>query len=159
MKQKAIICDIDGTIADPTHRLHHMQVRPKRYNEFHGSADRDLPIQITIDIVRRLWVDGEYDVLFVTGRPEKIRQVTLNWLTEHTPFKTLPSLPEGVDGWMLFMRETDDKRKDEVVKREIYEKHIEPHYDVKLVLEDRRSVYKMWRDLGLLTFAVAEGDF
>lgn len=159
MKQKAIIVDIDGTIADLTHRLHHMQVRPKRYEEFHGSAMGDKPIQITIDIITHLWEKDMYDVLFVTGRPEKIRQVTLDWLNEHTIYKSGPTLPEGGDGWRLFMRETDDKRQDPVVKREIYEQHIEPHYDVKLVFEDRRSVYKMWRELGLLTYAVAEGDF
>jgi hypothetical protein len=53
----------------------------------------------------------------------------------------------GYDG--LFMRAVGDGREDWIVKREIYHRDIEPFYDTRLVLDDRGSVVRMWRALGL----------
>jgi hypothetical protein len=57
------------------------------------------------------------------------------------------------------MREAGDSRKDSIVKQELYEKHIEPSYDVFVVLDDRNQVVDMWRSLGLVCLQVAPGDF
>jgi hypothetical protein len=57
------------------------------------------------------------------------------------------------------MRRAGDRRKDWVVKSELYREHIEPRYDVLLVLDDRDQVVRAWRGLGLTVFQVAEGDF
>jgi len=57
------------------------------------------------------------------------------------------------------MRSQGDTRPDEIVKREIYEEHIKPLYNVDFVLDDRNKVVKMWRSLGLKVLQVAEGNF
>jgi hypothetical protein len=57
------------------------------------------------------------------------------------------------------MRPTGDRRKDWVVKSELYRDHNEPRYEVLLVLDDRDQVVRAWRELGLTVFQVAEGDF
>ena len=59
----------------------------------------------------------------------------------------------------LFMRADGDYRADSIVKEEIYHDKIEPVYNVLLVLDDRDSVVKMWRSLGLTCLQVAEGNF
>lgn len=59
----------------------------------------------------------------------------------------------------LLLRRTGDERADNIIKVEIYDAHIEPHFDVIGVVDDLRSVVKMWRSRGLVCFQVAEGDF
>lgn len=54
----------------------------------------------------------------------------------------------------LFMRQPLDGRKDFVVKEEIYHREIESRYGVLFVMDDRGSVVRMWRGLGLTVFQV-----
>jgi len=54
----------------------------------------------------------------------------------------------------LYMRATDDTRKDSIVKQEIYDKHIKDKYNVVFVFDDRPQVVQMWRDNGLFVFDV-----
>ena len=65
----------------------------------------------------------------------------------------------GVAGPLL-LRTDKDFRKDALIKREIYERHIADLYDVVMVFDDRDQVVAMWRDeLGLTCFQVAPGAF
>ena len=62
--------------------------------------------------------------------------------------------------YTLFARKSGDFRKDAVVKEEIYRRHIEGKYCIKLVLDDRDQVVSCWRDtIGLTCFQVAPGAF
>ncbi len=56
----------------------------------------------------------------------------------------------------LVMRNPGDGRPDVVVKEEKYLAEIEPHWDVVLVLEDKRELVDLWRGLGLAAFQVAD---
>ena len=47
---------------------------------------------------------------------------------------------------------------DEILKKKMLDTFVDID-DVFLVVDDRNKVVKMWRDLGLTTFQVAEGDF
>jgi hypothetical protein len=57
------------------------------------------------------------------------------------------------------MRPSNDSRKDEVVKEELYRTHIEKRFNVRFVLDDRDRVVKLWRRLGLPCLQVADGGF
>ena len=60
----------------------------------------------------------------------------------------------------LFMRKTNDYRQDSVVKKELYERHIENKYYVEAWFDDRDQVVKMIREeLGLLCLQVYYGNF
>jgi hypothetical protein len=61
--------------------------------------------------------------------------------------------------YQLFMRKTDDFRKDAIIKEEIYQNEIEGKYNVLFILDDRNSVCDFWRSKGLVCFQVAPGDF
>ena len=56
------------------------------------------------------------------------------------------------------MRKENDHRPDNIVKREIYQNNIEGVYNVLFVLEDRKKVIDMYRDLGILTFQVYDEE-
>lgn len=141
-KKRAIICDIDGTVArfDPTIRTPYE----------HEKSDQDLPHQHVIDLLNIIRFGAtDVDILMVSGRYDKHREITYDWLQKHkVPFNR------------LFMRDDDDNRPDNIVKMEIYTNNIEKHYDILFVLDDRNRVVDMWRKvLKLPCFQVAEGDF
>ncbi|MCK9369791.1 hypothetical protein M0R04_07795 [Candidatus Dojkabacteria bacterium] len=57
------------------------------------------------------------------------------------------------------MRKAGDNRDDTIVKREIFENEIKDKHYIKYVLDDRRKVVAMRRDLGLTCLQVADGNF
>lgn len=136
-KEKAIIVDIDGTVSHKTDRDIY------DYQE----AINDTQDTAILEVVHALWVQG-YKVLFVTGRSDDCIEVTRAWLNTHCPYYS-----------KLFMRQTKDFRQDAVVKKEIYERYIEPLYDVLCVFDDRNQVVDMWREIGLKCLQVQPGDF
>ena len=133
---KAIICDIDGTLA-------HMKDRSPFDWSRVGEDEVDPNIKNLLDSLRE-----EYVIFLVSGRSEACRKETEKWLTEN-----------DISYDMLFMRPEYDGRKDSIVKRELFEKCIRPYYDIEFVLDDRNQVVDMWRSLGLKCLQVAEGDF
>src|SRR4051794_18001993 len=72
------VIDVDGVVADVRHRLHHLESRPKDWRAFLGKADRCPPLAAGVDRVRTLQADR--DVVYLTGRPERLRHVTEAWL-------------------------------------------------------------------------------
>jgi len=139
-----IIVDIDGTIADHSHRRHFIESMPKDWEGYFNAASGDLCIAENVALVKAL--SRQNDIVFVTGRPERIRESTAKWLRT---FLTTPYLT-------LFMRGDKDRRQDDVVKREILNKYI-PKDQVKLVIDDRPRVIRMWREQGLDVLDVGDG--
>lgn len=99
------VFDIDGVLADVTHRLHHLRARPQRWERFFTAAAAD---PLLAEGAERLWTaSGEHDVVLLTGRPERNRALTERWLAGHD----LPTRP-------LLMRPDWDLRPARLVKRE-----------------------------------------
>ena len=136
-RPEVVLVDIDGTVAIMNGRSPF---------EWHRVGE-DAPNDTVIEIVRALSKNGKR-IVFMSGRDGSCREETIKWLSRHV-----------VEGPELYMREADDSRKDSIVKQELYEKYIEPSYDVFVVLDDRNQVVDMWRSLGLICLQVAPGDF
>jgi predicted kinase len=135
-KPHAVICDIDGTLA-------HMGERSPY--DWH-KVKIDTADQVVIDMLRH------YDdrvIILLSGRDAICKPETVEWLTDNrVPFNH------------LFMRDAGDMRKDAVIKREIFDRHIRDNFYIDFVLDDRNQVVDMWRnDVGLKVLQVAEGDF
>jgi predicted secreted acid phosphatase len=148
MKPKAIIVNIDGTVADCEHRRQAAQLPNGKmcWPTFFKNIHEDKPITATCELVS--FLSKDYSILFVTGRSTDYQHITREWLQNHV-----------CGDFHLYERSHKDYREDVVVKREIYEKFIQNMFDVRFVLDDRNSVVKMWRELGLTCYHVAEGDF
>lgn len=76
-----IICDIDGTLADCTHRLHHIQKTPRDWDAFFAATADDKPIMPIVVTVSCL--NLSHRLIYCSGRPEKTRQATVDWLRRH----------------------------------------------------------------------------
>lgn len=148
MKPKAYIFDIDGTLADCSHRLHHITGSKKDYDAFYAACKDDESIT---DVCMIAWKLDSYHIIYLTGRPEKYRDMTTEWLVKNDlDFHCYPH---------LVMRANGDHRPDYVIKQEIYEREIKDKYDVIGVFEDRQQCVDMWRKLGLTCFQVANGNY
>jgi predicted kinase len=142
-----IVCDIDGTIANLQHRLHHVKDGQHRWDLFHEQVDQDLPYEDIIKLVQALYASG-YKVILVSGRSigHGCGLKTEDWLLEHhVPYD-----------W-LFMRADGDHRPDHQIKEEILQ-HL-PIGSIRYVLDDRDQVVAMWRKHGLRCLQVAPGGF
>ena len=152
-KPKAIIVDVDGTLADMR------GIRgPFDWDKIH----LDRPHQDVIDLVNDLArideepypgdlpqdVERKYKIIITTGRDGVCEEATKKWLEDN-----------GVIYDDFYIRPEGDFRKDNIIKSEIYMDHIRPKYDVAFVIDDRDQVVEMWRSLGLRVLQVAPGDF
>ena len=146
MKKKAIIVDLDGTLADITHRRKYVEGKRKDWKNFNKNIIKDDLNVWCAEIIRRMIPD--HHVLLVSGRTDDLQAETEEWLRKHeVPYTD------------LLMRKVKDHRDDTVVKRDIFEEKIKPFYDVQFVIDDRAKVVKMWREAGLVCLQCDWGDF
>ena len=144
------IFDIDGTLADVSHRLHYITGETKDWDAFFAACGDDKPIFEVITVARALESAGQA-IVYSTGRTEKVGGITVEWLQKFR----LPT-PHRV-----YMRKDGDHREDNEVKAELYDKIIArfPGAVMGGVFEDRQQVVDMYRARGLRVFQVAKGDF
>lgn len=84
---RCYLFDIDGTIADLSHRLHHIagefdgqgMIKPKDWPAFYAACSDDKPIQHVIDLMLTLH-DADQQIIFVSGRSDECRKETLRWM-------------------------------------------------------------------------------
>lgn len=146
---KIIVFDIDGTIADCTHRLHHVKKDNPDWKAFFAECVNDDPIESMCDM--SIVLSQYYDIVFCTGRSEECREQTEEWLFKH------------VNSNAVLMRKEGDYRPDHVVKKELLEDYLKlenlEKSSVITIYEDRQVVVDMWRDNGYHVCQVAKGDF
>ena len=159
-----IICDLDGTLCDITHRLIHVKPQTKKdWNAFFVGICDDKVNEPVLRVLEEMTLGncgcsyGERrEIIFCSGRPEYTRADTVEWL--HRVDEDLFNPDPELENYKLYMRKDGDYRPDDVVKEEILNEHI-PKDRVLFVLDDRQQVVDMWRRNGLTCFQVAEGDF
>lgn len=151
---KCVVMDIDGTLANAEHRIHLLPVNRREtgvapsqcWEEFFAEAGSDEVIE-EIKILNNLMF-GEYTVFACTGRAEKDRQMTVEWLEKHE-----------IQFDFLFMRADGDHRKDTEVKKEMLDRIRSLNFEPLFAVEDRKSVTQMWRENGVRCLQVCEGDY
>ena len=161
-----IIFDIDGTLADISHRLHHIKEEKEDVRGENGSWKGQIVVQrpdwqafnndMVHDTLNR-HIAAIYGSMcpphhsrgsiVVTGRPETHRKQTEKWLRDNLIFPDY-----------LFMRPAGDYRSDVDVKRDIVKNNISDA-KVLLVIDDRSKVVEMWRELGYHCLQCQKGDY
>lgn len=149
MTRKAYIFDIDGTLADLSHRLHFIQQDKPDWDAFFAAVEGDTVIEHIAGLARIIYGSKpEMVVLFVSGRSDQCRTGTLRWLDRHDL---------ECDG--LYMRKVGDHRPDNIIKKESLVRIRADGYEPVMAFDDRDQVVKMWRDSGVPCAQVAPGDF
>ncbi|WP_434096967.1 LNS2 domain-containing protein [Streptomyces mirabilis] len=91
------VFDLDGTLADSAHRQRFLERKPREWDAFFAAAPQDPPLAQGVALALRS--TEECEVVYLTGRPERCRRDTVEWLAAQ-------GLPEG----RVWMRRNDDRR-------------------------------------------------
>ena len=139
-----VIFDLDGTLADITHRLHFIADKKKAdWDSFHRACVDDSPITGMIAVNRSLAATHTIEIW--SGRSDMVCNETLLWLREN---------------WIVYdtikMRRAGDHTPDEKLKEAwLHSATRKPD----LVFDDRKRVVDMWRRNGIRCCQVAPGEF
>ena len=130
---KCVIFDLDGTLALMNGRSPFDESR----------CHEDLPNYPMVDIAKMFGAREDVTLICLSGRRDgEGRANTENWLAAN-----------GVKYDQLYMRQSGDTRNDYLVKKELFEEHIQGKYLVYAVFDDRPRVVQLWVELGLPIFA------
>lgn len=141
-----VIFDIDGTLSDPTERMKFLE--KKDYFNFYGEAKNDPANAEMCSLAFICYLS--YDVYFLTGRPECIRDDTLAWLQKH--------VCNAIKSDRLLMRKNSDYRKDYVLKEE-WLQELKKKGDIFFAVEDRQQVVDMYRRNEVICLQCKEGNY
>lgn len=155
-KPTAIICDLDGTLCNIDHRLHHVKHEIKKHNRwdlFNKEIVNDGLNAWCANILNQMNVEDFFhnisnQIVLCSGRVDSCRKDTVDWLAKHKiPYQH------------LFMRHRSDFRQDYIIKEIILDFEILPRYSVLFAIDDRLQVTQMWRRRGIVCLQCAEGNF
>ena len=145
MTEEIVIFDIDGTLADVSERVHHINKKPKNWDAFFQGIPQDKAIQSMVRLCNILYASG-ITIILCSGRSEQYRPETVEWMAQ-----------EGVNYHELVLRRNNDRRSDVIVKREMLAGMDRSR--ILFVVEDRSGVVEMWRSEGLVCLQCAPGEF
>ncbi len=134
--QDAVCFDIDGTLANMGDRS------PFDWKK----VDRDHLNPIVAEHVK-FHRDLGRKIIIMSGRDAVCKDITEEWLKFY-----------GIEYDHIFMRPEDDFRKDNIIKKEIYENNIKDKFNLLCVYDDRLQVVKMWYEEGIFCFNVNSGN-
>lgn len=155
--EKCAIIDMDGTLADCTHRLPFIQQQPKNYQQFYWKVALD-PIIRTISAAVWQLAYLKFEIIICSGRPTRLSEnpninpgaATWDWLRRH-----------NIPASYLFMRNSGDYRPDSEVKEGILQRMYEAGLKkeaIQLCIDDRDAIVKVWERNGLPTLQVLNGS-
>lgn len=153
IKDRAVICDLDGTLCNIDHRLHFVKVdkaagQKTDWKNFFFNLRDDTPNQWCADIIDKFSTSAQ--IVYCSGRPDDHRRDTQRWLEDN-----------NVDfhGSHLYMRHRGDHREDSIIKEILLDFEILTRFIPYFAIDDRARVVAMWRSRGIVTLACAEGNF
>ncbi|GAA2107817.1 AAA family ATPase [Streptomyces synnematoformans] len=137
--RSALLVDIDGTLA--------LKAESRGPYDFERCGEDTLnePVRYTLRAHRAATGDR---IVLLSGRGEEYRPQTEAWLAEHrVPYDE------------LWMRAAGDRRRDDLVKAELFDAHVRDRFRVRFSLDDRDRVVSLYRRMGLACWQVNYGRF
>lgn len=144
-----IIVDIDGTLAKMKDR--------GPYDE-HKVYQDDVRRHVLFTITSLMNANPELKVFIFSGRSDSCMAETVRWFNDKCGFYVKNWLTEYQDNYDdyfvdLHMRKTGDKRRDSLVKTDMYNEFVKDKYNVIAVFDDRPQVIReCWKVLNLPVF-------
>ena len=137
---KTVIFDIDGTLADCTHRRQFVASKPKNWAAFEAGQSADGLLTRVRDTLVDFQSAG-FKIVLCSGRNDHTRDQTIEWLKKF-----------DIHFDALYMRKSKDTRQDYIVKEELLDQMIADGFsEIIMVFDDRQQVVDMWRRSGLIS--------
>lgn len=132
-----VIVDLDGTIANLDHRLHHIKGEHKDFRAFHDAAVDDT-LNVWCRQLMYAMKERQFRIEIVSGRPRSYFRQTAIWLYQNdVPYSRLN-----------LVRQDGDYTPDQVLKRDWLE--IYGSERILFAVDDRQRVVDMWRENGVV---------
>lgn len=128
-KPKAIILDVDGTIALTNGRSHY---------DYSEAVLTDTGRLDVMELVEAYAASTGSEIIVVSGRKDCCKEYTKEWLEHY-----------NIEYTSLHMRKDGDDRCDTIIKEEIFWEHIEPYYNVVAAFDDRPRMIRKLKDIGI----------
>ncbi len=150
-----LILDIDGTLSDATHRSHYVDRAKPDWDGFlqPDLVLQDTPIQDSQRGVKLLSSIAD-QIIFLTGRNERLREVTTKWLKIHFGVTCNEA--------NLLMRPIDNQEKPTEFKgaalQNLINEYKEPGHNLPkfMAVDDDPFMMKVYRGLGIITMHAPE---
>ncbi|MER7171665.1 LNS2 domain-containing protein [Streptomyces mesophilus] len=126
VRRPVAVFDLDNTLADTAHRQRFLERKPRDWTGFFAAAPQDPPLARGIELV--LKSAEECEIQYLTGRPERCRADTEEWLARH-------GLPEG----RMHMRRDSDRRPARITKLEVL-RRLARGREVRMLVDDDELV-------------------
>jgi beta-phosphoglucomutase-like phosphatase (HAD superfamily) len=147
-RARAVIWDLDGTLADDRARAHFVEVeqgRKRDWKSYFDAIEEDPPIAASIELLHALRSYG-IRIIYLTGRPEHTRERTERWLKANglAEYDLLAMRPDGE------RRHAGEFKVDEIAKLRL-------QYEIVCAFEDRIDVAEHLREGGVPVFLYGAG--
>lgn len=144
---KYIVFDIDGVLADCSHRLKYIQGEDKDYDSFYSYDEilKDKPILNLDKILLNIQCaeNSDIDIKFITARNIKSITATAEWLEKY--FSIM------VEEGDILMRPEKDWRPAYQVKEDLIKKHI-GFENILFAFDDDDQVNEMYKKHGVMCY-------
>lgn len=151
--RNVIVVDMDGTLADCRHRIHHALA--KDWPSFHALSRDDPPHDDLVTAVKAFisnWPIVDVQLIICTGRSEQYRKITHDWLMAH-----------GIAYDTMLMRPDEDYSPDGELKVGLLSRFFgsieEARRRVLFILDDRDSAIEGLRNAGLPVWQVRPSGY
>ena len=166
-----IIFDLDGTLADCSHRQHFVENKyhyervscdviqrvyenpnfKPNWDAFHDACDQDKPIPKTIQIFEHFQRDTYGypipEVQIWSGRSESVVEKTQKWVDDNISYHCDVNLK---------MRPIGDTTPEDELKEKWLDEAIAQGKTIDFVFDDSETCCKMWRRRGIFVFNCAQ---
>lgn len=143
-----VIFDIDGTLANIVHRLHHIGKEKPDWDAFNSEMAADVPKE-DILVLHEMCTNSGYNIAIVTGRFDDYEEDTRVWLHEN-----------NITFHELHMRPSGNYSHDFLIKERIFlDQFVAKDRKIRFVVDDRDQVVEMWRANGVTCLQCQKGDY
>jgi hypothetical protein len=134
--------DLDGVVADVGHRLHYLEGGRKDWDAFFAGIPDDPAHPEGLAVAQEL--AREHDLIYLSGRPERTRVATEEWLDRH-----------GAPAGTVLLRRDGDRRPARITKVGIL-RRLARERPVAVLVDDDPAVCRAAREAG---FTVMEATW
>jgi len=138
-KKDCIIVDLEGTLSNCEHRIHHY--KNKDYNKWNELFREDTVYESIVEIINRYKVNG-VQIILCTAKSVKYIPDVLFWLQKQEILFLINH---------FYFRISGDKRPSVEVKKGMLEKIIEK-FNVLVAYDDRKDICHMYYNEGIIPY-------
>ena len=138
-KKDCIIIDLEGTLSNCSHRIHHYE--NKDYDKWNELFREDTVHESMVEIINRYKVNG-IQIILCTAKSANYFNQAMTWLNKN-------ELLSFFDGF--YFRVPKDKRSSVEVKKEMLES-ITEKFNVLVAYDDREDICQMYFGQGIVPY-------